>query len=250
LPQRDCEGLSAIVIIRWIKLGPTIAMIPLWRLLDAPEQARAGRFRFTGDRDAFVAAHALLRMMLSKEVGIAPSDWRFQVASGGKPQIDPSLGYPDLRFSLSHTRGMAACAVGRTYALGVDVEALNPALRPLEMAQRFFAAVEAELIGSLPAKQQLALFYRIWTLKEAYLKATGQGLNVPLDGFAFSFDPISISFPGIGSDQPDAWQFAEIQPGPEHTLAVAVRRDAAETIQVDPAAAGGTRFLFDADSWR
>jgi len=211
-------------------------MPALERLLDASERARAERFHFAADRDAYVAAHALLRTMLSKAAGIAPDAWRFRTARGGKPEIDPSLGCPDLRFSLSHARGMVACAVGHGDDLGVDVETLDPSLRPLELAPRFLAPSEAALLAGLPPVQRHAAFYRIWTLKEAYLKATGQGIAGPLDGFAFSLDPVSVAFTA-GQDHPDGWQFAEIEPGPKHRLALAVRRHAADPVRLDPAAA-------------
>jgi 4'-phosphopantetheinyl transferase len=219
-------------------------------LLDEAERARADRFHFAADRDAYATAHALLRVMLSKEAGIAPADWRFRAAHGGKPEIDPALGQPDLRFSLSHTRGMVACAVGRGHDLGVDVEACDPSHPALEVAQRFFAPAEAALLGRLPPAQRNVAFYRIWTLKEAYLKATGQGITGPLDSFAFTLDPVSIAFSTPGSGQPDGWQFTEFRPGPGHRLALAIRRPAAAPVPLDPAPAsladclahaGGTR---------
>jgi 4'-phosphopantetheinyl transferase len=227
---------GAAVVVRWIAPGPEVAIPPLERLLDASERARAERFHFAVDRDAYVAAHALLRATLSEEAGLAPDAWRFRTASGGKPEIDPSLGFQDLRFSLSHTRGMAACAVGHADDLGVDVEAIDPSLRPLELARQFLAPSEAALLGDLPPARRHAAFYRIWTLKEAYLKATGQGIAGPLDGFAFSLDPVSVAF-AAAQDHPDRWQFAEIAPGPSHLLALAVRRHAAEPIRLDQAEA-------------
>src|ERR1700733_10875676 len=137
------------------------ATAALRSLLDASEQARADRFRFAADRDCYIAAHALLRALLSKVSGIAAEDWRFQTAAGGQPSIDPALGRPELRFSLSHTHGMAACAVGHTDDLGIDAEAWKePA--PLEIAQRFFSPAETALMASRPSPLRAATFYRLW----------------------------------------------------------------------------------------
>ncbi|HVJ51666.1 MAG TPA: 4'-phosphopantetheinyl transferase superfamily protein [Aliidongia sp.] len=206
-------------------------------LLDQPERARADRFHFAEDRDSYIAAHALLRAMLAETGGLAASAWRFEVAEGGKPEIDRSLGRPDLRFSLSHARGMAACAIGHIDDLGVDVEDCRRPVPILELAQRFFAPAEAALIAGEPAARRNAAFFRLWTLKEAYLKATGRGILAPLDAFAFSLDPVAISFLGAEPDEPGAWQFAEVEPAASHRLALAVRHPRADPLRFDLAAA-------------
>lgn len=231
-PIKRTEKVTAIIIVRWIMLDPHTAPIAsLQPLLDASEQAQAGRFHLAADRDAHIAAHALLRTMLCRATGIAPGEWRFQTGENGKPVLLPTQAPPDLHFSLSHTRGLVACAVGHPYPLGVDVEAWTmPA--PMEIAHRYFASTEAHLIAQQADAERSSTFYRIWTLKEAYLKATGQGLSTPLDSFAFSLDPIAItlSAPNISS----AWQFAEFRPGPAHSLALAVHSPS--PIPIDAAA--------------
>ena len=174
--------------------------------------------------------------MLAATLGIVPQALRFRVAKGGKPELDPALGHPDLQFNLSHTRGMVSCAMGSGHALGVDVETCE-AERPLaEMAERFFAPPEVALVRAARPDGLASVFYRLWTLKEAYIKATGRGLAEPLDRFAFSLDPVSIGFLA-GDDAPQDWQFAEFEPGLRHRLALAVRRPAAEPMQLDAGAA-------------
>jgi 4'-phosphopantetheinyl transferase len=221
-----------MIRVRWMVLGPDRALSAVLRpLLDASEKAQADRFRFAADRDAYVAAHALLRTMLSRHVSIAPAEWRFGKAEGGKPVLDPAQTSAGLHFSLTHTRGLAACAVGRSHALGIDAEVWRePA--PIELAKRYFAAVEARLVADLAPEERSSAFYRLWTLKEAYLKATGQGLAAALDSFAFSLDPTRIV---LGAPEADAaWQFAEFQPSRRHSLALAVR--ATKDILVDAGA--------------
>ncbi len=217
----------------------------LWPLLDAAEQARADRFRFAQDRESYVAAHALLRTMLSRRAPVAPADWRFVAAPGGKPMLEPSLGQPDLTFSLSHTRGMVACAVGAGCDLGVDVEHCERSLPVVELAQRFFPPAEADLIASLPPAQRDAGFYRLWTLKEAYTKAIGLGIAAPLGAFAFRLEPrpVSIVFLTPGADQPGTWHFAEWQPAPWHRLALAVRGSAAGPQPLDAAATAAEELV-------
>jgi 4'-phosphopantetheinyl transferase len=146
--------------------------------------------------------------------------WRLRTAKGGKPELDPAQAPPGLHISLSHTRGLAACAVGRPYALGIDAEAWRePA--PIEIAERYFAPAESRLVADLAPEERPSAFYRLWTLKEAYLKATGQGLAAALDSFAFSLDPTGLTLPAPGSGA--TWQFAEFRPGLKHSLALAVR---------------------------
>jgi 4'-phosphopantetheinyl transferase len=219
------------VSVRWIVLEADAAVAPLRPLLDAPENAQADRFRVAADRDAYVAAHALLRTMLSRHACIAPMEWRFRIAEGGKPIVDPDQAPSNLHFSLTHTRGLAACAVGRSGALGIDAEAWRePA--PIELVERYFAPAEARLVASRAPEERPTAFYRLWTLKEAYLKATGQGLVAALDGFAFSLDPIKLTLSTPGSAA--AWQFAEFQPGLRHSLALAVLSPA--PVPIDAAA--------------
>jgi len=190
---------DTMIRVRWKVLGPDWALgATLLPLLDASEKAYADRFRFAADRDAYVAAHALLRTMLSRHVSIAPAEWRFGKAEGGKPVLDPAQAPAGLHFSLTHTRGLAACAVGRSHALGIDAEVWRePA--PIELAERYFAAVEARLLANLAPDERSSAFYRLWTLKEAYLKATGQGLATALDSFAFGLDPTRIVLAERGS---------------------------------------------------
>jgi 4'-phosphopantetheinyl transferase len=216
---------------RWIVLSADAGAVSLWPLLDASERARADRFRIAADRGAYIAAHVLLRVMLSRHANIAPEEWRFRATESGRPELDPAQAPPDLRFSLSHTRGLAACAVGRCEALGIDAEAWRePA--PIDLAKRYFAAAEARLIADLAPEERSAAFYRLWTLKEAYLKATGEGLAAPLDSFAFSLDPTELTLPSPGYAAP--WRFAEFRPGSSHSLALAARSPA--PIPIDAAA--------------
>jgi 4'-phosphopantetheinyl transferase len=218
------------VVLRWLAVRPEDPAAPSWwSLLDDAERARADRFRFAADRLAYVAAHALLRQILADAVGLAPRDWRFATEPSGKPVIAPAFGRPTLKFNLSHTRGMVACAVGWGDDLGVDVEPAHAADAALEIVSRNFAPSEIARLSALDPRERSVAFTRLWTLKEAYIKATGQGLGLPLDGFAFTLDPTVLWFHTTAHEDAAAWQAFERRLG-GYFLALVVRHRAADPI--------------------
>lgn len=161
-------------------------------LVDDSERARAARFAFEADRRAYVGAHALLRVALSRQAQVAPADWRFEATPHGKP----FLASPprDLRFSLSHTRGRAAVAISLALDVGLDVEGPSGARDALGVAERFFAREEAALIrAEADAVARNEVFLSIWTLKEAIVKADGRGLARALDSFVVSLSPLRVT---------------------------------------------------------
>jgi 4'-phosphopantetheinyl transferase len=204
------DALPEATLTRWIEF------------LDNSERGRAERFHFRTDRDHYIAAHALTRAMLSAFTGKPPADLRFLKGRGEKPEIALDAGIPPLRFNLSHTPGLVACAVAWRDDVGLDVEALNRPHVDASLADSYFAPAEKEQISSAPTKRKRELFLRLWTLKEAYLKATGEGLARPLHSFAFTFDPIRIAFE-TSTENPEDWQFAQLHPTGDHVMAVALR---------------------------
>ncbi|WP_159992806.1 4'-phosphopantetheinyl transferase superfamily protein [Roseomonas sp. 18066] len=196
-----------------------------WHGLLAPEeQARAARFHFDSDRRAYTAAHALKRQMLAEHGGLPPEAWRFTTGAAGKPEVDPALGRSWLRFSISHCRSLVACAVAATDDVGLDVEAMaRPALTP-GLADRFFAPKEAAMLRALPEAEQASAFLQIWTLKESFVKATGHGIGLGLERFAFALDPPRLLFAPPETGALAEWRIAQWQPLPGHWLALALRR--------------------------
>jgi 4'-phosphopantetheinyl transferase len=202
-------------------------------LLDDAERARAARFVHASDRQAFIAAHALLRVMLSRAApGTAPQDWRFVSNAHGKPGLHPDHGLPRLAFNLSHTRGAVACGIAPGLPIGVDIEDAERTGDHLAIARSFFAASELALLQAAAEADRAALFIRLWTLKEAYIKACGQGMSMKLDHFAFSLDPPAIRFAEPAADDPAQWQFASIACTSRHRLAVAIRSPTAIPLQL------------------
>jgi 4'-phosphopantetheinyl transferase len=200
-------------------------------LLTDDEHARMMRLVFDRDRRRFLLTRALVRTTLSRYCAIAPADWRFIANVHGRPEIlDRPAGVPDLRFNLSHTEGLIACAVTIGREVGVDVEHVGRRLTH-DIAARFFAPREVADLHRLPLAEQARVFFDYWTLKEAYIKARGFGLALPLGDFAFTLNPPApprITFEPALQDDPDTWQFMQDWPTPQHRLGLAVRRDGAD----------------------
>lgn len=220
------------VLVRWMSVdGVPAATVARWReVLHPDELARAERFRFDADRTAYIGVHALLRSVLA-DVGPYPAgDWRFVTEPGGKPGVDPALA-SSLRFNLSRCRGLVAVAVSDGDDVGIDVESRDRAHHVADLAPRHFTPDEVALIGDSPDT-----FVRLWTLKEAVVKATGEGLRRPLDSFAVTLEPLTVTFPDGTGAEPGGWQFFEAQPTADHMVAVAVRRVRGPQVSVVPAA--------------
>ncbi|MEM7120950.1 MAG: 4'-phosphopantetheinyl transferase superfamily protein [Pseudomonadota bacterium] len=204
-------------------------------LLDADEQRRYHAFRFDRDRRVFLAAHLLLRTRLSLYAPVAPGAWTFEKNAFGRPEVAGGLLEADgLRFNLSHTNGLVACAITRSADVGIDVESLSRPTPGLDIAERFFSPDEFAMLQKAPADEQHQLFFAIWTLKEAYIKARGMGLSLPLDQFAFDIDGLAVRgvrFRDEIKDNPKNWRFGVQSAGHQHLLAFAVRREDGGNIQ-------------------
>ncbi|MFT7578582.1 MAG: 4'-phosphopantetheinyl transferase [Myxococcota bacterium] len=167
----------------------------------------------------------LVRTALSRHAARAPQDWRFVSNQYGAPAIvDAQQDDAKLRFNLSHTRGLVAVVVAREIAVGVDVEHTERRARLAVIARRFFAPSEVEALLALDEAGHRDRFFAYWTLKEAYIKARGMGLAIPLGQFFFDVDrrPITIGFDPRLDDDPARWHFELSDPYPDHRLAVAV----------------------------
>jgi 4'-phosphopantetheinyl transferase len=197
-----------------------------WQVLSEDERQRADRFRFDRDRRRFIAAHSALRHILSGYVGAPPHTLRFDVNGYGKPTLAWPAGR--LEFNLSHA-GKWAVTVVAAHAVGVDIERIREDFATYEIAERFFAPEEVRELLALPADERVKAFFLCWTRKEAYIKARGQGLSIPLDSFAVSLDP---DRPRLLRDDLDAqssrWHFANLV-APEGYLATVVVEGASGT---------------------
>ena len=195
--------------------------------LSAEERARADRLRFPHDRRDYVVAHDLLRRSLSTLDPLEPGEWQFDVNEHGKPHVRPAVpgdGSNERRalsFSLTHTRGLVACAIGFNVRVGVDVERLDRDVAAAEVAARFFAPREVAALQQCDAASRTLRFVELWTLKEAYVKAIGLGLTQPLSALSFDLEDDAIAFTSPSSDRA-SWSFAVFAPSPSTRMAVAV----------------------------
>jgi 4'-phosphopantetheinyl transferase len=156
---------------------------PYAALLSADEQTRWQRFARAADRQRFLLSRALLRTVLGDYLSLEPRELRFVSDEWGKPHLSAE---PSLHFNLSHTQGMVALAVSRRAPVGVDVENMERVVDAEALTARYFAPEELFALQTLPPNARRAHFLRLWTLKEAYVKALGLGLRIPLDSFAFA----------------------------------------------------------------
>ncbi len=204
-------------------------------LLSAEESIQQKRFHFARDRHQYLVTRALVRSVLSRYAPVDPPAWTFQVNQYDCPSILEPAAFAGLRFNLSHTAGLIVCAVAQDRDLGIDVENLNRKGQTVEIADRFFAPFEARALRALPTGLQRRRFFEYWTLKEAYIKARGMGISLPLEEFWYDLDAgdaIRIDFgPGIRDDASD-WQFLQREMGAEHLLALAIRRGADPELQI------------------
>jgi 4'-phosphopantetheinyl transferase len=191
--------------------------------LSPEERARHDRLARDGDKRDFAVAHALVRWALSNRTGRSPESWRFQSSSRGKPALlagDPSR----LSFSLSHTDGMVACAVGVGADIGVDVEPLRSDRCSMDIAERYFAAPEVAALRDLSAPERERRFVELWVLKEALAKALGVGVHHHLADPAFEFSvEARLSFTLSGSAEASGWHLELFAPTLRHRMAVALR---------------------------
>jgi len=192
--------------------------------LSSEERARGDRLHFEEDRRDFIVAHDLLRRALSRHIDVAPTDWRFAKNSLGKPSIksaDPRL--KALSFSLSHTRGCVACATTEGVPVGIDVEAIGKLQSSQHLDRCIFSKKELSWLHYCSADMRGARLTELWTLKEAFLKATGVGLGGPLTAISFCLDRHSrIAFSAPSDFKAGEWHFALFEPVANLRLAVAV----------------------------
>lgn len=155
-------------------------------LLTPAEREREARFVFERDRDAFLLAHALVNSTLAELVGAAADALCFELGKHGRPELVQRDRAPRLRFNLTHTDGLVACAFALEHDVGVDVEHVDRRVGIAEVAPRVFSLDERRGLDAQPSESaRRARFFELWTLKESYIKAIGKGLAAPLTEITF-----------------------------------------------------------------
>jgi 4'-phosphopantetheinyl transferase len=193
-------------------------------ILTSEEIERARSYSLRSLEDDFVLSRASLRLILSRLVGRAPADVRFAYGPHGKPALaDPASS---VSFNVSHSRGLLACAVVRGPQVGVDVEHRRSIPDYEEVARRFFSPAEYDELLGVPEPQRMVAFYDVWVRKEAFVKALGGGLSIPLDTFRVSLasglGAMLLEVRGMPTEAA-AWTIAPFSPAPDFSAAIAVR---------------------------
>lgn len=194
-------------------------------LLTADESEQMSRFSFAGHRHQYLLTRALVRACLSRYHAVEPGEWRFEKNAYGKPQVRHPDSGNSTCFNLSHTRGLVVCAIAPV-AIGVDVEdSQRTTQAAFESLASYFSEAEIGDIASLPENRKKQRFFDYWTLKEAYIKARGMGLALPLGKFSFHFEDETLSGfkvqPEIGDDARN-WQFWRISMSSHYRMAIAL----------------------------
>ena len=198
-----------------------------WRLLSEEERARADRFVFAQHKRRFIHGRGRLRQILAGYLGVAPETLAFDASAYGKPTLTVA---PALHFNLSHSEDLAALGVSADAELGVDIEWIRPLKE--DIANRYFAPRECDALQALPAARQPRAFFECWTRKEAYIKASGEGLSLPLDSFEVAFGPgeearfLRIDAPA--SQAPADWRLHSFEPAPGCVGAIAAKTGGGE----------------------
>ena len=202
-------------------------------LLSPDERARWTRFRYPADRLRFLIGRAFMRTVLAECLGHgAAAALQFTLTPHGKPELG-GRDAGELHFNLSHTDELLVLAISRAHTVGVDVEAVTRNVELLALAQRYFAAHEYTGLLALDTAAQRERFFVLWTLMEAWLKARGLGLRIPLDAFSFSLagrHP-AIEFGPQLPGHPQDWQF-RVLAHDQFRIALAVECAASPPLQV------------------
>jgi 4'-phosphopantetheinyl transferase len=195
-------------------------------VLDVDEQERALAFQSLDQRQAFIAAHALVRTALSAYAGCPPAVLRFEISSLGRPSVLD--GGTSLSFSLTHAGRYSAVAISAGHDLGLDLEFVRSDRDPLPLAQRFFTASEADWLTLLPERDRPGAFAALWTVKEAVLKGRGCGLTEPLHSVTVEVD--ALGRPGRVHAPGGPWAIRAWSPEPGLSAALAVATDQELTV--------------------
>ena len=198
----------------------------LWQVLADNEQARANRFYFPIDRERFVVARGLLRIILSKYLGLGPEQLRFNYNEQGKPFLAKEHAQArSLSFNLSHSHGVALYAITCKREIGVDLEYIKPGFAEAEIIGQIFSPRELLQFKALPAGIRQQAFFNCWTRKEAFVKATGIGLSLAPNQFEVIFIPDELAallYVPDGKVEISRWDLRSLKVGTDYAAALAV----------------------------
>jgi 4'-phosphopantetheinyl transferase len=218
-------GPHAVHVWRIALAQPEGVRLHYRKFFSPDEIERADRFYFDKDRNHFTIARGTLREILGGYLKLPPDQLAFVYGAQGKPSLAAPHNSSGIYFNLSHSGDIALLAVTRNRELGVDVEQIRPDFASQDIAARFFAPEECAKLNSLALHERADAFFNCWTRKEAYIKARGQGLSIPLDSFEVAFAPgeeAALLQVKTGDDNFSRWHFHALHPGAGYKAAMLV----------------------------
>ncbi|NBD34481.1 MAG: 4'-phosphopantetheinyl transferase superfamily protein [Chloroflexi bacterium] len=198
---------------------PSMTVHNLAQTLSKTESAKADSFYFKADQRRFIVGRGILRQLLSFYLDIEPQQLMFRYSSNGKPYLDGEFDASKLRFNLSHSNELALYAFTAGREVGVDLEYLRSLPDMENIAARFFSERENTDLRALPEHDRLLAFFTCWTRKEAFLKATGEGLSYPLKHFDVSLtpgEPPKLLHVKEDPQAPARWSLRDLKPAPQY----------------------------------
>jgi 4'-phosphopantetheinyl transferase len=194
-------------------------------MLSNDERERAARFHFDRHRNRFIAGRGILRSLLASYLDCQPDDVQFSYGPNGKPALAGKFAGSKFNFNLAHSESLALIAVTRLDAVGIDVEKIRPVTDASELVERFFSPRENALFQQLADDQKSIAFFNLWTRKEAWLKATGEGIGQLLALVEVTFLPSEPArFLGLPRHHAAKtnWLVRELSPAPDFVGAIAL----------------------------
>ncbi|MDJ0846653.1 4'-phosphopantetheinyl transferase family protein [Crocosphaera sp.] len=195
-----------------------------FKLLNAAEKNKAQRFRFEKHQKRFTIARSSLKRILSLYLSITPQKVEFKYNDYGKPQLLEQINKIDLQFNVSHSENIAIYGITCHYLIGVDVEYIRPMPEAESLAKRFFSQNEFEHISRLSPEEKNREFFKLWTAKEAYLKAIGQGIGGGLEKVEIATDE-PVRFVNLPETHQINYKLSYLNPHPNYLGAIAVENN-------------------------
>ena len=211
----------------YLDLEPTVLEAFMASLAEV-ERLRAKTFRFKQHQNRFIAGRGLLRLILSQYLQIESDRVEFQYNAQGKPNLSSTFESSGIHFNLTHSEGIALLAVTRIGPVGIDVERIRMINDAKELVNRFFSESESDSFQNLGLNEKRIAFFNLWTCKEAFLKATGEGITQLLNQVEVSFRPgkparlIAVSG---DSERASLWSVHNLSPAPDFAAAVAIQAE-------------------------
>jgi len=214
---------STVRVWHWPLAVSALEVADLRKVLSPDELERSERYRFDQHRNEFILTRAVLRNVLALYTAQSAESLSFDYSAQGKPAL--KNGPADLRFNVSHTEGLAVLALVRDREIGVDAEKIRPQPDAQKLAKRFFSPREQSFLEKLSGDELQRAFFRCWTHKEAYIKAKGEGLSIPLNAFDVSLEEDHP--PRLVGTRPDPteaerWTLYDLSIGQGYAAALAV----------------------------